>query len=70
MPYCGLLQTLGPDEDSVYKYNKTTAVVQLKKLLPKANEREKLYAEIGILGDSLKEASFPEVFKILELIVH
>jgi len=70
MPYWGLLQTLGPDEDSVYKYNKTTAVVQLKKLLPKANEREKLYAEIGILGDSLKEASFPEVIKKLELIVH
>ena len=50
--------------------SKTTAVVQLKKLLPKANEREKLYAEIGILGDSLKEASFPEVIKKLELIVH
>ena len=70
MPYWGLLQTLGPDEDSIYKHNKITAVAQLKKLLPKANEREKLYAEIGILKDSLKEASFPEVIKKLELIVH
>ena len=70
MPYWGLLQTLGPDEDSIYKLNKTIAVAQLQKLLPNANEREKLYAEIGILGDSLKEAAFPEVIKKLELIVH
>lgn len=70
MPYWGLLQTLGPDEDSIYKLNKTTAVARLKKLLPEANEREKLYAEIGILGDSLKKEAYPEVIKKLELIVH
>lgn len=70
MPYWGLLQTLGPDEDSIYKLNKTLAVSQIKKLLPEANEREKLYGEIAILRDSLKEQGFPEGLKKLELIVH
>jgi len=50
--------------------NDSNAIMPYWGLLPKANEREKLYAEIGILGDSLKEASFPEVIKKLELIVH
>jgi hypothetical protein len=48
MPYWGLLQTLGPDEDSVYKSNKELAVKQLKKLVLTANEHEKSYAEASL----------------------
>ncbi len=70
MPYWGLLQTVGPDEDSVYKSNKVNAVNQLKKLLATANEHEKLYAEISLLSDSLKEKAYPEIEKKMELIVH
>ena len=32
MPYWGILQTLGPDEDSIYMHNKTIAIAQIKKL--------------------------------------
>ena len=70
MPYWGLLQTVGPDEDSVYKSNKTKAIGQLKKLLATANEHEKLYAEISLLSDSLKEKAYPEIGKKMELIIH
>lgn len=70
MPYWGLLQTVGPDEDSVYKSTKINAIKQLKKLLPTANEHEKLYAEISIVTDSLKERAYPEISKLYELIIH
>jgi len=70
MPYWGLLQTVGPDEDSVYKSNKIKAVEQIKKLLPAANEHEKLYGEISLLTDSLKEMAYPEISKKYELIIH
>ena len=70
MPYWGLIQNPGPDEDSIYKHNKTVAIKQLKKLLKTANEHEKLYAETAILGDSLKEKAIPEIVKKYELIVH
>jgi len=70
MPYWGLLQTPGPDEDSVYKNNKTIAIAQLKKLVGTANEHEKLYAELCLLSDSLKEKAYPEMDKKYELIVH
>ncbi len=70
MPYWGLLQTVGPDEDSVYKSSKAKAIGQLKKLLATANEHEKLYAEISLLADSLKEKAYPEIGKKMELIVH
>ena len=70
MPYWGLLQEPGSDEDSIYTNNKMIAVKQLKKLLKTANEHEKLYAEIAILKDSLKEKSNPEIVKKYEIIVH
>jgi len=70
MPYWGLLQTPGPDEDSVYKANKTMAVAQLKKLVATAGEHEKLYAEMCLLQDSLKEKAYPEIDKKYELIIH
>ena len=70
MPYWGLLQTVGPDEDSVYKSNKIKAVEQIKKLLPTANEHEKLYGEISLLTDSLKGMAYPEISKKYELIIH
>ncbi len=70
MPYWGLLQTLGPDEDSIYKANKTMAVALLKKLVLTANEHEKLYAEMAILRDSLTDKAYPEMIKKFELIVH
>lgn len=70
MPYWGLLQTPGPDEDSVLTSLKKNAVKQLKKLVKTANEHEKLYAEMSLLGDSLKEKAYPEIIKKYELIVH
>ncbi|MCI4443547.1 MAG: hypothetical protein JHC39_08590 [Lentimicrobium sp.] len=70
MPYWGLLQNPGPDEDSIYKHNKTIAIKQLKILIKKANKHEKLYAEIAILSDSLKEKANPEIIKKYEFIVH
>lgn len=70
MPYWGLLQTPGPDEDCVYKNNKAIAVAQLKKLVLTANEHEKLYAEISLLSDSLKEKAYPEMEKKYEIIIH
>lgn len=70
MPYWGLLQAPGPDEDSVLASQKKVAVKQLKKLLKTANEHEKLYAELALLGDSLKEKAYPEIAKKYELIIH
>lgn len=70
MPYWGLLQAPGPEADSVLTGQKKTAVRQLKKLLNTANEHEKLYAEIALLGDSLKEKAYPEMVKKYELIIH
>ena len=70
MPYWGLLQEPGSDEDSIYSHNKMIAIKQLKKLIKSANEHEKLYAEIAILKDSLKEKSSPEIVKKYEIIVH
>ncbi|MGA9639657.1 tetratricopeptide repeat protein, partial [Flavobacterium sp.] len=70
MPYWGLLQAPGPEEDGVLTGQKKTAVRQLKKLLKTANEHEKLYAEIALLGDSLKEKAYPEMVKKYELIIH
>lgn len=70
MPYWGLLQAPGPEEDSLLTKQRKIAVKQLKKLLKTANEHEKLYAEMSILGDSLKEKAYPEIAKKYELIVH
>lgn len=70
MPYWGLLQAPGPDEDSLLTKQRKIAVKQLKKLLKTAAEHEKLYAEMSILGDSLKEKAYPEIVKKYELIVH
>ena len=70
MPYWGLLQMPGPDEDSIFKSDKGIAIRQIKKLLIKANEREKLYAETALLEDSLKENAFPEIVKKYEIIIH
>ncbi|RDB07404.1 tetratricopeptide repeat protein [Runella aurantiaca] len=70
MPYWGLLQTPGPEEDSVLAGQKKNAVKQLKKLLKTANEHEKLYAQLALLDDSLKEKAYPEMLKKYEMIVH
>jgi tetratricopeptide (TPR) repeat protein len=70
MPYWGLMQTLGPMEDSVYKQDKDIALKQLKALVAKATEHEKLYAESAIIKDSLQDKGFDESTKKLELIVH
>jgi tetratricopeptide (TPR) repeat protein len=70
MPYWGLLQAPGPEEDSVLTSQKKAAIKQLKKLLKTANEHEKLYAELAILSDSLREKAYPEMLKKYELIVH
>lgn len=70
MPYWGLLQTIGSEEDSIYKSNKTIALEMLKKLKATANEKEKLYAEISILTDSLKDKASAQVNKTYELIIH
>ncbi len=70
MPYWGLLQAPGPEEDSVLTSQRKAAAKQLKKLLKTANEHEKLYAELALLGDSLKEKAYPEMLKKYELIVH
>ncbi len=69
MPYWGLLQMPTPDKDSVFKANLTNAVKKIKELLPKANEHERLYAEIALLKDSLKRKAYPEMIKKWELIV-
>ena len=70
MPYWGMLQTPGPESDSAFTSQKKLAVKQLKKLLKTANEHEKLYAEIALLSDSLKEKAYPEMDKKYEIIVH
>ena len=70
MPYWGLLQTPGPEEDSVLTGLKKSAVIQLKKLVKTANEHEKLYAEMALLGDSLKEKAYPEMVKKYEVLIH
>ncbi len=70
MPYWGLLQTPGPEEDSVLTAQRKRAVKQLKLLIKTAKEREKLYAEMALLSDSLKEKAYPEIVKKYEIIVH
>lgn len=70
MPYWGILQTPGPEEDSVLISQRKNAVKQIKKLLQTANEREKLYAEMALLSDSLEEKAYPEIVKKYEVIVH
>lgn len=70
MPYWGLLQSVGPEEDSVYAKNKKLALQQLKKLVKDAGDKEKLYAESVLLRDSLKgEAGQKAYHKKLEHIV-
>ena len=70
MPYVGLLQALGSDEDSVLAAQKKLAVEKLKTLIKKAGAHEKLYAELALLSDSLKEKAYPEVLRKYEVIVH
>lgn len=70
MPYWGLMQTIGSQEDTIYNFEKQNAIKRIKALKGKANEREKLYAETALLVDSLKEKAAPEIYKKLELIVH
>lgn len=70
MPYWGLLQTIGLDDDSVYKSNRSISLEKLKYLSETANEHEKLYAEISLLTDSLKDKAYLEVNKKYELIIH
>ena len=70
MPYWGLYQMPGPDEDSVLKASKKNAIKQIKKLLKKANEHEKLYGEITILSDSLKEKASTEIYKKMDYLIH
>lgn len=70
MPYWGLYQMPGPDEDSVLQAQKKNAIKQIKKLLKTANEHEKLYAEITLLGDSLKEKAYPEITKKMDYLIH
>ncbi len=70
MPYWGLYQMPGPDEDSVLQDQKKNAIKQIKKLLKTANEHEKLYAEITLLGDSLKEKAYPEITKKMDYLIH
>ena len=70
MPYWGLLQTIGLDDDSVYKSNRSISLEKLKNLSETANEHEKLYAEISLLTDSLKDKAYLEVNKKYELIIH
>ncbi|MEO6286749.1 MAG: tetratricopeptide repeat protein [Dyadobacter sp.] len=70
MPYVGLVQALGSDEDSVLTAQKKLAIGKLKRLVKKANEHEKLYAEIALLSDSLKDKAYPEMLKKYEVIVH
>ena len=70
MPYWGLLQTPGTAEDSVLNNDRMKAINQLKKLIPTANDHEKLYAEMALLTDSLKEMAYPEMAKKYEVIIH
>jgi tetratricopeptide (TPR) repeat protein len=70
MPYWGYYQMPGPDEDSALSAGKKNAIKQLKKLVKTANAHEKIYAEITILADSLKEKAYPEISKKMELLIH
>lgn len=70
MPYWGLLQMPTPNKDSIFKSNMEDAIKQIKKLLPTANEHERLYGEIALLKDSLKYEAYPEISKRWELIIH
>lgn len=70
MPYWGLYQMPGPDEDSALQAQKKNAIKQIKKLLKTANEHEKLYAEITLLSDSLKEKAYPEITKKMDHLIH
>ncbi|WP_445737773.1 tetratricopeptide repeat protein [Mariniflexile sp.] len=70
MPYWGLLQMPTPNKDSIFKSNMEDAIKRIKKLLPTANEHERLYGEIALLKDSLKQEAYPEISKRWELIIH
>lgn len=70
MPYFGLVQSVGSDEDSILASQKKLAVGRIKKLISTATPHEKLYAEIALLSDSLKEKAYPEMLKKYEVIVH
>jgi tetratricopeptide (TPR) repeat protein len=70
MPYVGLVQSAGSDEDSILTNQKKLAIRQIKKLIKTANPHEKLYAEIALLSDSLKDNAYPEMLKKYEVIVH
>ena len=70
MPYWGLLQSVGPEEDTIYAQNKALALRQLKKLVKNASDREKLYAESVLLRDSLKDEAGQKAYhKKLEQLV-
>src|SRR6185503_5356882 len=66
MPYWGLMQTLGPIEDSVFRQDKEIALKRLKALAANATEHEKLYAESAMIKDSLADKGFEESVKKLE----
>jgi tetratricopeptide (TPR) repeat protein len=70
MPYVGLVQSLGSDEDSVLVGQKKRAIGKIKKLVKTATPHEKLYGEIALLSDSLKDKAEPEMLKKYEVIVH
>jgi tetratricopeptide (TPR) repeat protein len=70
MPYWGIYQMPGPDTDSALNAIKKDAIKQIKKLVKTANEHEKLYAEITLLADSLKEKSYPEITKKMDYLIH
>lgn len=70
MPYVGLVQSVGSDEDSILANQKKLAVRKIKILLKTATPHEKLYGEIALLSDSLKEKAYPEMLKKYEVIVH
>ena len=70
MPYVGLLQSVGSEEDSILTGQKKLAIGKIKKLIKTATPHEKLYAEIALLGDSLKEKAETEMLKKYEVIVH
>jgi len=70
MPYVGLLQSVGSEEDSILTGQKKLAIGKIKKLIKTATPHEKLYAEIALLSDSLKEKAEIEMLKKYEVIVH
>ncbi|MEO6684343.1 MAG: tetratricopeptide repeat protein [Dyadobacter sp.] len=70
MPYVGLVQSVGSDEDSILASQKKRAISKIKILIKTATPHEKLYGEIALLSDSLKDKAYPEILKKYEVIVH